>query len=92
MCEMEGEGVISDLVAQLWFQCFNTGDENTKDLPHSGRPKLWNIENNRRVLEENPQNVLLDCQKNLVHQKLQYIARLRHLRNHTEAVDVYLMN
>ena len=43
-------------VAQGWFQRFNTGEENTKDLPRSRRPKLlWEIENIRRVLEENPQ-------------------------------------
>ena len=29
---------------------------------------------------------------NLVHQKLPYTSRLRHLENHTEAVDLYLMN
>ena len=36
--------------------------------------------------------VLVGCQKNLVHQKILYIARLRHLENHTEAVDLCLMN
>ena len=40
ICEVEGEDVISEHVAQRWFQHFNTGDENTKDLPHSGKPKL----------------------------------------------------
>ena len=29
---------------------------------------------------------------NLVHQKIPYIARLRHLENHTEVVDLYVMN
>ena len=29
---------------------------------------------------------------NLVHQKLPYTSRLRHLENHTEAVDLYLVN
>ena len=38
ICEVEGEGV-SERVAQRWFQHFNTGEENTKDLPCSGRPK-----------------------------------------------------
>ena len=37
-------------------------------------------------------NVLLGCQKNLVHQKIPCIARLRPLENHTEAVDLYHMN
>ena len=55
ICQVEGEGVVSERVAQRWFQRFNTGEENTKDLPRSGRPKLWDIENISRVLEENPQ-------------------------------------
>ena len=54
ICEVE-EGVIGECVAQQWFQRFNTGEENTKNLPYSGRPKLWDIENMRRVLKENPQ-------------------------------------
>ena len=82
---MEGEGVVSERVAQR----FNTGEENTKDLPRSRRPKLlWDIENIRRVLEENSQKVLVGHQKNLVQQNIPYIARLRHLENRTEAVDL----
>ena len=46
---MEGEGVASERVARRWFQSFNTGEENTKDLPRSGKTKLCNIENIRRV-------------------------------------------
>ena len=68
--EVEGEGVVSERVAQRQLQRFNTVEENTKDLPHSGRPKLWNIENIRTVLDENPQKVLVGCQKNLVNQKI----------------------
>ena len=48
----------------------NTGEANTEDLPCSGRPKLWDIDNIRRVLEQNPQKVLVGCHKNLVHQKI----------------------
>ena len=70
----------------------STLEKKKKDLLLSKRPNLWNIENIRRVLEENQQKVLEGCQKNFVHQKIPYIARLRHLGNHTEAVDLYLMN
>ena len=31
-------------------------------------------------------NVLVGCQENLVHQKIPYIARLRRLENHSEAI------
>ena len=57
ICEVEGEGVVGERVAQRWFQIFNNGEENTKDLPRSGRPILWIIENISRVLEENPLQV-----------------------------------
>ena len=53
ICEVKGEVSLVS-VWHRWFQRFNTGDENTKDSPRSGRPKLWYIENMRRVLEENP--------------------------------------
>ena len=53
--KVEGEGVSSECVVQRWFQRFNTREGNTKDLPCSGGPILWDIENIRRVLEENPQ-------------------------------------
>ena len=36
--------------------------------------------------------IITGCQKNLVHQKILYISRLRHLENHTETVDLYPMN
>ena len=55
ICEVEGEYVVRECEAQRWFQRFNTGEENTKDLPRSGILKLWDIENIRRVLEENLQ-------------------------------------
>ena len=32
--------------------------------------------------------VLVGCRKTLVHQKITYITRLKHLENHTEAVDL----
>ena len=54
---------------------------------------LWDIENIRRILEENLQKkVLVGCQKDLMHQKIPCIARLTHLENYTEAVDLYLLN
>ena len=66
---------------------------NTKDLLRSGIPKLWDTENIRRDLEEKLQKkVLVDCQKNLGHKNIRYIAILRNLPNHTEALDLYFMN
>ena len=90
---MEGEDVVSERVLQRWIQNFNTGEENSKDLPRSARPKYYGT---KRIYtefwKEIRKNVLVGCQKNLVYQKIQYIARLRHLENHTEAVDLNLMN
>ena len=41
--EVKGEVIVSKHVEQRWFQSFNIGKENTKDLSCSGRPKLWYI-------------------------------------------------
>ena len=38
------------------------------------------------------QKVLVGCQKNFVRENISYIARSIHLENHTEAVNLYLMN
>ena len=43
ICEVEGEGVVSEHVTQRWCQRFNSGEDNTKDLLRSRRPKLWDI-------------------------------------------------
>ena len=51
---MEGGCVVSEREAQRWFKHVSTGEENTKDLPHLGVPKLCDIENICNVLEENP--------------------------------------
>ena len=67
-------------VAQRWFHRFNTGE----DLRRSGISKLRDIENIHKFLEENPQKVLVGCQKNVVHQTIPYIARFKHLKNHTK--------
>ena len=63
ICEVEAEDVVSERMAQRWFQRFNIGEE-----------------------------ILIRCQNNLVHEKIPYITRLRHLENNREAVDMYLMN
>ena len=55
ICEVEGDGVVNERIAQRWFQRFNTGEENTKDWPLFGPPKLMDIQNIRRSLEENSQ-------------------------------------
>ena len=41
ICEVEGEGIVNGVyVEQRWFQRFNTGEENAKDLLPSRRTKL----------------------------------------------------
>ena len=45
ICEVGGDGVVSESVAKRWFQHFNAGEVNSKYLPRSRRSKLWNIEN-----------------------------------------------
>ena len=89
---MGGEVVVSDRVAKRWFQRFNTREENTKDLPLPARPKLWNIENIRTMLEKIRKKVPVGCQKHFVNEKIPYIDRLIHSQRYTEAVILYLMN
>ena len=50
------------------------------------------IVNIRRVLEENPQKSTRSLSEELGASKVTIIARLRHLENHTVAVDLDLMN
>ena len=92
MCQVEGEGVVSEHVAQRWFQRSNTAEENTK-IYHVLEDANYGI---LRIYAEFWKKIhkklLVGCQKNLVHQKVPYIARLRHLENHTEAVDLSLVN
>ena len=56
--------------------------------------KIYNVleDLNNDILRIYAKKVLVSCQKNLVHQKIPYIARFRYLENHTEALDLYLMN
>ena len=78
ICEVEGEGVVSERVTQWWFQHFNIGEENTKDLPCSGRRKLWDIENIHRVLEENSKKVFVGCQntiKDTIHHQIKTLGK-----------------
>ena len=70
------------------FQRFNAREGNSKDLPRSGKSKLWDIENVADFWKKIHEKVLVGCQNNLVHQTMPYI----HLENHTEAVNLNLMN
>ena len=81
ICEVEGENVVSERVAQRWFQRFNTGEEITKDLPCSGKPKLWDNEYISRVLEETPQKNTrrlseeLDASKDTIHRQIKVLGK-----------------
>ena len=83
---MEGEGVVSDRVAQRWFQRFSTGEENTKDLHVLENQNYWIFGIYAEFWKKIRKQRLVGCQKNLVHQTVLYVARLRHLANHAEAV------
>ena len=70
ICEVEG-GVVSERVAQRWFQRSNIPEENTKIYHVLKKPKLWEIGNTVTVLAEySKKKVLVSCQKNLGHQKI----------------------
>jgi transposase len=52
--EAEGEGVISNLIAQNWFKRFNDGDTSLEDEPRSGSPVTVNSEFLREAVGANP--------------------------------------
>jgi transposase len=54
ICEVEGEGVISNRTAQNWFERFNDGDTSLEDEPRSGRPVNVNSEALREAVGANP--------------------------------------
>ena len=87
ICEVQGQGVVSEHVAR------NNREENTEDLPHSGRPKLWVIENIefwKEICKKKKCTGRLSDE--LCAAKILYIARLRHLENHIETVELNLIN
>ena len=86
ICEVEVEVVVSECVAQRWFQYFNTREANTKDLPLSGGLKLWDIE----LYAEFWKKILIKSTRRLSKEPI--IVRLRHLEHRTETLELYLMN
>ena len=66
MCEVEGEGIVSELVVQPWFQRFNTGEEITKDLPYSGIHNYGILRIYAEFGRKSANKVFVGCQKNLV--------------------------
>jgi transposase len=56
ICEMEGEGVISNCTAQNWFRRFSDGDTSLEDEPRSGSPVTVDSEALREAVGANPAN------------------------------------
>ena len=63
ICEVEGDGVVSERMVQRWFQRFNTGEENTKDLQHSERKKYGILRIYAEFWKRIRNKVLVGCQK-----------------------------
>jgi [histone H3]-lysine36 N-dimethyltransferase SETMAR len=54
ICEVEGEGMVSVRVSQLWFKRFSSGDVSLEDQPRSGRPSVVDDDTLRQAVEEQP--------------------------------------
>jgi histone-lysine N-methyltransferase SETMAR len=54
ICEVEGEGVISNRRAKNWFKRFNDGDTSLEDEPRSGSPVTADSETLREAVGANP--------------------------------------
>ena len=52
--EVEGDDVVSDRTARIWFKKFNDGDTDLGDKPRSGRPTAVDSEAIREAIEANP--------------------------------------
>lgn len=56
ICNTIGTGVVSNRVAQLWFDRFKNDNFELDDCPRSGRPLKVNIEELKRLIEEDPRS------------------------------------
>ena len=54
ICQVEGEGKVSNRTARKWFKQFSQGDTNLTDKKRSGRPKTINSEAILNAVEINP--------------------------------------
>ena len=90
--EMEGEGSL----VSMWHNDgpnVSTLEKDTLKIYHVLEDLNYGIVRTyAEFWKKIRRKILVGCQKNFVHQKTPYIGRLKHLENHTEAVDLYLMN
>ena len=86
---MKGEGVVSQRVVQRLFQHFCIEEEITKichileDLNY-GILRIY-----AEVWKKIRKKAFVSYQKTLAHQKMPYLAKLRHMEIHTQSVDMY---
>ena len=92
ICEVEGEVVVSESLHNYGSN-ISTLEKKTLKIYLIQEDLNYGISRTyAEFWKKIRKKVLVGCQKNLVHQKVPYITRLRHLENHIEAVDLYLMN
>jgi len=54
ICSTMGKGIISTRTVRRWFSRFKNGDFEHNDLSRSGRPSEINIDDLKRLIEEDP--------------------------------------
>ena len=54
ICEVEGDDVVLDRTAWIWFKKFDDGDTDLRDKSRSGRPTAVDSEAIREAIEANP--------------------------------------
>lgn len=54
ICDVEGQGTVSERTARFWFHRFNEGDTSLEDKKRSGRPMVVNQEELRDLVEQQP--------------------------------------
>jgi transposase len=54
ICEVEDEGTVEIIAAQIWFQKFNKGDLSLQNKVRTGRPLSIDPDELRTAVESNP--------------------------------------
>lgn len=89
ICEVYGEGAVSDRTAREWFARFRSGNFDVKDAPRSGRPIVENIDEIMQKVEQDRHisSVCIAKELNIHHQTV-----LNHLQKagYKKKLDVWV--
>jgi hypothetical protein len=74
VCDVEGKDVVNECTAQQWFTWFASGNLSLEDEQCPGRPRIWDNEATKKLLNSSHQQVRADYQTHLSSQRVLFIA------------------